>query len=521
MRMRLTLGIERALERDPDGIATIEGDRRHNWAAFAERVARLGAVLRGIGVEDGDRVAVLGQNSDRFIEAYYAIPWAGAAVVPVNYRWALPEMASSIEDCTPNVLLYDGAFADAAEALIVGTPSLRAGVAWDVARRPPGILDYEEALAASPPVPDAMREGDDLATIFYTGGTTGRPKGVMLSHANLHAHTVSMMNDRMFLSDSIYLHVAPMFHLADAGAGFGVTMAGATHVCLPQFDASAVLDAIETHGITELFMVSTMLRAVLDEPSLAARDLSSLRSLLYGASPMPEILRRRLMEALPHVGLTHRYGMTETTSYVSLLKPEWHVADGPKAGKLRSAGQPISGVEMKIVDEGDKDVATGTVGEILVRGPNVMLGYWNQPKATAAALRGGWCHSGDAGYMDEDGFVFIVDRIKDMIVSGGENVYSAEVENALAQHEGIAQCAVIGVPSERWGEAVHAVVVPNSGAVLDEAALSAHCHALIAGYKCPKSFTIRSELLPVSGAGKILKYELREPFWEGRESLAD
>lgn len=512
--MNFTQGLKRALQLNPKGLATLDGPRSRSWEQCADRVARLAGVLQSLGIGAGDRVAVLGDNSDRYIEAYYAVAWAGGVVVPVNTRWAAAEIIHCMDDCAPKVLLYGGEHSALAADILAGASSVAAVLAWDVETLPEGVEDYEEALDDATPVEDRVRARDDLAAIFYTGGTTGRAKGVMLSHGNLYAHGMNMMADQMFQSRCRYLHAAPLYHLADVGGLIGATMAAGSHIVIPRFEAGAVLTAIDEYRVREIYLVSTMLRALLDHDDIDAFELSSLRTLVYGAAPMPEALLRRALGRLPYVRFMHRYGMTETTSYVSLLPPDRHVLDGPMASKLRSAGQPIAGVEVKVVDAGDTEVPRGIIGEVIVRAPTVMLGYWNQPELTAHTLRGGWMHTGDAAFLDEDGFLTIADRIKDMIVSGGENVYSGEVENALYQHPGVGQCAVIGIPDEKWGEAVHAVIVPKDGASLGEDDLLAHCRERIAGYKCPKGFTFRTESLPTSGTGKILKYELRAPFWD-------
>jgi acyl-CoA synthetase (AMP-forming)/AMP-acid ligase II len=265
-----------------------------------------------------------------------------------------------------------------------------------------------------------------------------------------------------------------------------------------------------------VLLVPTMIQMLVDHPAMkAGPDIGSLKRVVYGASSISEAVLDRAMAALPGVEFFQAYGMTEL-SPVATINPAWyHTAEGRRAGKLRSGGRASFGTEVRIVDDVGVEVARGTVGEVAVRGPNVMLGYWNQVEQTAAALRNGWMHTGDGAYMDDDGFIFVVDRMKDMIKSGGENVFSAEVENALAQHPAVAACAVIGVPSETWGEAVHAVVVVKPGATVSQAELIAHCRTCIAGYKCPRSVEMR-EALPLSGAGKVLKTVLRKPFWEGR-----
>ena len=309
-----------------------------------------------------------------------------------------------------------------------------------------------------------------------------------------------------------------MFHLADMASTYAVTLAGGQHCFAPRFIPQAVGETIEVEKITHLLLVPTMLNALVNDPSSLKCDFSSLRRMLYGASPMPEAVLLKAMEVLPSVGFVQGYGQTEASPLITTLQPEYHVLSGPK---LTSAGQAALGVQVQVMDLNVQEVPRGSVGEICARGGNVMMGYWGLQDATNEALRGGWLHTGDMGYMDEDGFVFLVDRAKDMIISGGENVYSIEVEDAIYKHSAIKECAVIGIPSDKWGEQVHAIVVLRDGASLDEAELITHCKEYVAGYKCPRSVLITETPLPVSGAGKILKNELRKPWWEGLDKAVN
>jgi long-chain acyl-CoA synthetase len=315
----------------------------------------------------------------------------------------------------------------------------------------------------------------------------------------------------------VYLHAAPMFHLADGWSTYTFTGAGSTQTYVRGFEPRAVLAAIERERVTMTVLVPTMINALINHPDAGTRDLSSLRYLLYGASPIAESVLRRAMDLLG-CDFTQAYGMTEAAPILTLLLDSDHRHDGSERAirRLRSAGRPVVGVEVRVADLEDRDVPTGEVGELLARGSNMLSGYWNRPVETAEALRGGWYHSGDLATLDEDGYLYIVDRKKDMIVTGGENVYSVEVEDALAGHPAVLECAVIGIPDEQWGEVVHAAVVlkPGQQAIAEE--LIAHCHTRIANYKCPKSIDF-AEALPKSGAGKILKRELREPYWAGHE----
>ncbi|VTU24625.1 Long-chain-fatty-acid--CoA ligase [Variovorax sp. SRS16] len=515
--MYLTQALHRAVQQHPDRIAVRFGERQRTFRALADRVARLAGALRALGMQTGDRVAMLSLNSDRYLEYQMAVPWAGGVLNPCNIRWSAAEILYSLEDSGSTLLLVDETFRPMVEQFRHQSGSLRQVIHCGDGDAPKGMHGYEALIAEAGPMADALRRGEDLAGIFYTGGTTGFPKGVMLSHTNLCSSGLALRAEGFATPDGTYLHAAPMFHLADMGCAMPHWIEGNAHAIIPAFHPEQVLDAIARDRVTHTLLVPTMIQMLVDHPSMKKpRDLGSLKAIAYGASPMSEALIERAMAALPGVDFVQAYGMTEL-SPVATINPAWyHRPEARHRGKLRSAGRASFAMEVRIVDPMDEEVPRGTVGEVVVRGPNVMQGYWNKPELTAAALRDGWMHTGDGAWMDEDGFVFIADRLKDMIISGGENVYSAEVENALAQHPGVAACAVIGVPSDEWGEAVHAVVVRRPGSDADAAALMAHCKTLIAGYKCPRSVDF-VEALPLSGAGKVLKTQLREPFWQGRE----
>jgi long-chain acyl-CoA synthetase len=515
MRTHLTHLLQRAAREAPGAPAlTFEG-RTWSWAALAQRCARMAGALRNLGLAPDDRVAVLSQNTDKFVELFFAPIWAGGLFVPINPRWAQPEMIACVEDCTPKVLFVDRDHADAARAIAAACRSLTHIVHADDGPAPAGLLDYEEMIEQAGPGDDAGRGGEDLACLFYTGGTTGRSKGVMLTHDNIFANTLGSVAAYQPDPTATYLQAGPIFHLAAGARVFSSALLCAHSVLLRRFDAGEVLAAIEAYGAGVGLFVPTMLNHMLNHPRFSDFDLSSLKQVNYGASPMPQALLRQAMERMPGVRFYQGYGMTEASPLLTVLEPDDHVLEGPEAGRLSSVGRTVYHAEIRIVDTEDREVPPGTVGELVARGPNIMKGYWNLPELTAEALRGGWYHTGDAGYEDEDGYIFLVDRIKDMIVTGGENVYSVEVENAIYRHLAVKDCAVFGVPDKEWGEAVHAVVTLKPDASTSEAELIAHCRALIAGYKCPKSVEIRDEPMPLSGANKILKSELRAPYWVG------
>ncbi len=516
MSFYLTQSLHRAVQQKPRAIATRCDGREQTWTEFAERVARFAAALRNLGVGAGDRVAIMALNSDRYLEYYYAVWWAGAVVNPVNIRWSVPEVAYSLDDSETAVLIVDDAFKPAADELRRRSLALRTVLYSGSGEPPAGGVALEALIAAAAPIDDVLRSGDDLAGIFYTSGTTGYPKGVMLTHTNLASNALSNVAEQIVHANGVILFAAPMFHLANGAAMLASMNFANLTTFVPSFTPLGVLQAIQTERVTQALLVPTMIQMLVDHPERANYDLSSMKSVLYGASPISEGVMRRALAAFPNANFSQAYGMTELSPCATILPAWYHTPEGQKAGKMRSGGRATFTCEVRIVDADDREVPRGTVGEVCARGPGVMKGYWNQPEMTRTALRGGWMHTGDAATMDEDGFVFVVDRLKDMIVTGGENVYSAEVENAVAQHPAVAACAVIGIPSEQWGEAVHAVIVLKSGHTATADEIAAHCKTLIGGYKCPRSVAF-ADALPLSGAGKVLKTKLREPFWQGRQ----
>ncbi len=483
------------------------GERTLDWIELADRIARAAGVLEDLGVGPGTPVSMMADTGFEYFEYQYAVPWAGGVMVPLNTRLSDHELIHILNDAEVEVLICSREYANRLPALHAGAPRLRVVVGIDV----PGIpLDYHALVAARAPIPDVRRGGDDLLAIIYTGGTTGLPKGVATSHANLVANTLAAIPNMEFSEDMVYLHSMPVFHTAGSARIYGTVTAMGTGVILPRFDLEGLLDAVQRYRCTHLLLVPTMINRLLNHPDFARTDFSSVTNISYGASIMPEALLRRALKLLPGVRFTQSYGMTELSPSAAYLPPKYHVLEGPDAGKIKSIGYAIHTAEIRIATAADVEVPRGEVGEIQVRGPMVMQGYWKQPELTARTLRGGWMHTGDAAYMDEDGFIFLVDRLKDMIITGGENVYSGEVENALHEHHGVRECAVIGLPHDDFGESVHAIVVPHDGVALTGEDLLAHCRALIAGYKCPRSIEIRHEALPLSGTSKILKRQLRE-----------
>ena len=515
--MYMTQGLRRGTKISPDGIAMVSQNGQFTWAELQDRVARLTGALHGLSMRPEDRVAMLSYNSHRYAEYYYGTFWAGANVVPMNIRWSLAEHVYSINDSGARFLIVDDAFAEMGASIARDCASVEHVIFAGDGTCPEGMLPYEELIADAAPAEDAFRNGEDLAGIFYTGGTTGFPKGVMLPHRALWASSMCFAAGANLTPADRMLHAPPLFHIAGVAMLLSTTLFGGSHAFIPGFEPKAFLRGVTEMDSTVSLLVPTMIAMLLQAPELEEADTSKLTRLLYGASPMTLAILREAMDKMPETRFIHAYGQTELAPLATLLGSEYHVLEGPKAEKIRSVGQAVPCMEIEIVDADGNEVPRGVAGEVRARGPNTMIGYWNKPEQTAETLRDGWVYTGDGGVMDEDGFIYIVDRVKDMIISGGENIYSAEVENAIMQFPGLAECAVIGIPHDTWGEAVHAVVVPREGQTPDPEAIIAHCRELIAGYKCPRSIDVQTEPLQKSGAGKIQKFEIRKPFWEGRD----
>lgn len=484
----------------PTKTAVIDGAKSLSFAELHKRCRLLAGALRALGLTKGDRVAILANNGQRYIETYMGVPAAGLVVVPLNTRHAVTELKYALEDSQAKVLLSDrdpGELADCVEHVIM-IPD-----AYDT------MLNEAVELELGVDV-----EESDLAGLFYTGGTTGKSKGVMLSHRNLIANTLHLLASVPKREDDVMLVMAPLFHAAgSAGVVANIWTLG-TQVTLAAFNPKIALDLIEKHNITDSLGVPTMLAAIAEEQHVRPRKTDTLKTLSHGGSPIATEILRRTHSAFPTAELVEVYGATELSPLCTVLTNEQDLIDSPLA---RSCGRPVLGNEINILDPDGKLLPPGEIGEVVVRGPNVMQGYWNQPEQTAAVLKDGTYWTGDLGYMDEQGYVFLVDRSKDMIVTGGENVYCTEVEEVLYQYPAILEAAVFAVPDDKWGEAVWAVIVPREGNEIEPAQVIEFCRERIAGYKVPKGLDVQLEPLPKSGPGKILKRELRAPHWEGQE----
>lgn len=512
--MQLTQALTRAVQTRHKYDATIYQNRKRTWGEVGARVPRMAAGLRALGLQRGDRLAVLAFNSDNYIELFFAAAWADLVLVPLNTRWAIPENIYSLKDAGCRALVVDDGFAPQVKDLLEGW-RMDHVVHMGDQPTPEGMQGYESMIASAAPMADECGRDDALCGIYYTGGTTGHPKGVMLSHKNIIAASINWIATLHFSDQTNYMHSAGLFHLAGASPAFALTMAGGTHVCLPKFEARLAFEAIQTHKVNYVLFVPTMINMMLNHPDFDRYDLTSVRHCEYGASPIPDAVLATAIQKLPSWEFIQGYGMTETAALTVSLPWRFHFDGDHGPHKRQSAGRAAYGVDVKVVDNDGTELPRRTPGEIAVRGPQVMLGYWNKPEATAAAIRNGWMHTGDGAWMDDEGFIYIVDRVKDMIISGGENIYSREVENAVHAHPAVRECAVIGVPDEKWGEAVMAVVALKDGQQASEQDIIDHCHSLIANYKCPRKVEFR-EALPLSGAGKIMKNVLREPFWAGK-----
>mgnify|MGYP003653964791 FL=1 len=507
-------------QEQPDAVVfTFEGDEM-TYAALDAGSNRAAQALVSKGVSKGDRIAYMGKNSHLYFEILVGAAKLGAVMVPVNWRLAPPEVAYILNDCQAKLLFIGPGFDELADKI------------RDDLKHVELILGSEKAEGEFPGYP-AWRDGfdpvdpmvpcaeDDDALQLYTSGTTGHPKGAIMTNGSIFSSRSAGVSEEDLMDwqkpvpGEITLLAMPCFHISGTGTGLAVMFTGGSAIVLPEYDPTQALDLIAQYNISKIFMVPAAIQILLNHPRAKDVDFSNLKYITYGASPIPLELMKQAMDVLG-CGFVQMYGMTETSGTITTLNPEDHDVNGNE--KMRSVGTPLPGVEIKIIDpETGETLPPYTIGEIATRSAKNMKGYWNRPEATAETIDAdGWLRTGDAGSLDEDGYLYIQDRLKDMIISGGENVYPAEVENALYANPKVADVAVIGVPDEKWGEAVKACVVVKAGQELTEAELIADARSRIAGYKCPKSIDF-IEALPRNPSGKILRKDLRAPYWEGKD----
>jgi len=497
-----------------DRDAIVQDDLRMTWAELDQVSNRVANALREAGVGEHDRVAFIDKNGHEYFEVLFGAAKLNAVTVNVNWRLAPPEVAWIVDDAEAKVFFFGEEFADTVDKIRGDVPTVTRFVCLG---RDDRFESYETWLSDDDTDPGVQPEGSDVAFQLYSSGTTGLPKGVMLSNDNLFALLPDASETWGFNEDMVSMVAMPLFHIGGSGWAMAGMFNGGTSVIVREIDPGALIDIIGRERITHAFLVPAVFQFMLMMPNVNEGDYSSLDMLVYGASPITEEV---LAASVKTFGcrFAQAYGLTETTGAIVTLPPEDHDPEGPNRHRLRSAGKPNGNVEIKIVDPDTfEEVPTGQVGEIITRSNQNMVGYWKNEEGTKAAfVHGDWFRTGDIGYLDEDGYLYIHDRVKDMIVSGGENVYPAEVENALMKHPAIADVAVIGVPDDRWGEVGKAMVVkaPDQDVTEDEIIAFARQH--LAGFKVPKSVDF-IDAIPRNPTGKMLKKDLRAPFWEGRE----
>jgi fatty-acyl-CoA synthase len=515
-----------AAEQYPGRTAVVCGEHRITYAQFADRAARLAGALRSTGIQPGERVAFLSGNCHRLLEAYYGVLQAGAVLLPLNIRLAAQELSYILNDSESAVLFFETQFTGLVEAFRKDLQSVRSFIMLNADEKPSPWASpqtYEDLLAgAAPYYADVMQFDENaLGELFYTSGTSANPKGVMLTHRNIYLHALSAALNFSTTSEDVELHTIPLFHANGWGVAHSLTFVGGKHVMIQKFDPAEVFRLIEREKVRACSLVPTMATALVNCPERPKYDLSSLKRIAIGGAASSPTLVREVEEKIGCACFSG-YGLTETAPVLttSRMKDGVHWEGHERFEGQARTGYAIPGVEIRVVDSGGRDVPRDgkSIGEIAARSDGVMAGYWKQPQATAAVIRDGWFHTGDMATIDENGYVLIVDRKKDIIVSGGENISSLEVEKAILANPAVYEVAVIPVPDERWGEAPKALVVLKPGARATEDELLEFCRGRLAHYKCPRSVEFL-ETLPKTGTGKILKKELRKKYWSGTESI--
>lgn len=502
--------LEKAADSWPEKRSVSWDGKTYCWRETFARCKAMAGALEQQGIGREDRVAYLGYNTHWGFELFFSVPWLAAIIVPVNFRLSLREMVECIEDSEPKILVVDEHHVEQARAIQQACPGLETLIYAGSGDVPDGMVSYDDLLLQAA-VPAATPGGnDDTLILFYTGGTTGRSKGVMLSHINQFANAMGGISLYQLQEGETHLLAGPMFHTAAGSRVYTATLMGIHTVILSRFDVVSVMELVHEYRINTTQIVPTMLQMLLDHPRFPEFDLSSLRLITYGGAPMPVALMERALRVLPGTRFGQSYGMTEASPVVSVLNSEDHSLAPERRARLVSAGRAAPHVNIRVVGPDRKRLGSGEVGEIAVRGANIMKGYWRAPELTRAVLEEGWYYTGDSGFLDDDGYLFLVGRMKDMIVSGGENVYPIEIENILSRHPDVKECAVIGVPHEKWGESVHAVIRVSEDACVSGQDIIDYCRARIAHYKCPTAVTFMDQPLLVSTVNKILKTELKK-----------
>jgi fatty-acyl-CoA synthase len=507
-----------------DRVGVVDGDRRFTYRQFGERTHRLANALVELGVGSGDRVSFITYNTHQLLEAYYGVLEAGAVLNPINIRLMPKEIAYILGHAGSTVVFFHKDFKPLVEALIPELPHKPRFVIMEGGLDGVATDEYEALLSGGsrdPLTPEI--DENAIAELFYTSGTTGFPKGVAMTHRELYLHAMYAEIGLGFGEDDVVLHVVPLFHVNGWGTPHFLTMVGGQHVMLRKFDPLSLMQAIERHKVTRVLAVPAIFNAMLNHAERTKHDLSSLKQLIIGGAPSAPSLVAGLEAALPGAQVFAGYGLSETTPILTLATPRTFLtrseSEEKRQSRLSWTGWPIPGVGLRVVHSDGRDVRPDgeQIGEIVVRSNTVMDGYYNDPEATAATIRDGWLHTGDMAVIDEQGYVLIKDRSKDIIIRGGENISSVEVENAIASHPAVLECAVVSAPDKALGEAPVAIVVVKEGARLTVKELRDHCKERLARFKVPREIHFRDSL-PKGGTGKVLKAELREPFWKGHDS---
>lgn len=508
--MSITRSIHRGKHSYGNRVALSFGNRQTTYGQLYDEVARCAGALLNLDSSIGGSVGILSLNCDRAIIGFFASMWAGKVPNYLNIRWSLFELSGSVDDFAPSILLVDTTFLEMGLELKQKCGCIEHVILIeDCEIPPPDTASYSALLNTADPIEDRSTGEHEMAFLNYTGGTTGKGKGVIHTHAS-HTAALSMcIAENLFTQGSV-LMVTPLFHISGIGVSDAHLMLGNTLHILPAYDPVNALHVLQEQKIEQAFMIPTMWQMMLHHPDFSSYDLSTLKYLRYGGSPIDETLLMELKAALPTVDFMQIYGQTEGLP-ISILQDCDHTLEGVKSGRTRSAGAVSYGVEVEIRDPDGLALPSGEVGEIVLRGPMLMQGYLNMPEKTSETLVDGWLLTGDAGFLTADGFLHVVDRIKDMIITGGENVYSAEVEGVIAQLEAVEQCALIGIADEKWGERVHAEVILKAGPSLSEVEIITHCKEFLAGYKVPKSVNFVEEI-PLTAVGKVDKVAIREKF---------